>query len=421
MTEDQMRFSETLLRYADGELSSNELLVLECELAASAEKRQWFRQFHMQEQRLRGVLKKLEYAEANAMQAGMLPMMQKQRKLSVVWSAAAAVIISLVAVLWMRSMDAPAFEVDSLARVNDFQSVDLQGHDLAFQQGDVRVGYGQGSNVVIQGPAAFEVTENGLALEYGEVLAQVPEMSSFSVEVEGSTISSEAGAFGVRRDAQGTMEVFAFQGEVTLVGKLMLPKTLQAGEVLRYDAQGVAVAPMLESGLVKHESGLKLMYGLENVTGAQFGYSWSESTGARVVPEGVYASNAPIMMVLSDTESFDVKEQKEEVQKSVEGLKGLQSFMLEAPSITNEQIASEHKHTGSVTFETPIVGVIAGGRALSQSDVLVSFAQIPSVTSNRGSVGSRDIVTLSKDRKTLLYELQTSGRVDQMRVIVAKR
>lgn len=81
------------------------------------------------------------------------------------------------------------------------------------------------------------------------------------------------------------------------------------------------------------------------------------------------------------------------------------------------------KYDGSVTFSTPILGVIVISRTLSNSDAELgaSGTTYPTGDIGRGLelTSGQDFVTLSSDLKTLTVHFFTHGNVDEVRIVTA--
>ena len=78
--------------------------------------------------------------------------------------------------------------------------------------------------------------------------------------------------------------------------------------------------------------------------------------------------------------------------------------------------------TGSLTFDAPILGVIAAEGKLIKSDVLGANSTLyPGArrTLDRNAPTNLDRFWLSADMKTLRYEMQTSIACDSLRIITA--
>ena len=82
---------------------------------------------------------------------------------------------------------------------------------------------------------------------------------------------------------------------------------------------------------------------------------------------------------------------------------------------------------GTIHFDRPIVGVIAGNQRLHDSDAMFAGGETtyPRPTyQGRGFEGRdrfptlQDVVEISPDRKTLTVRLGTSTNIDQLRVLV---
>ena len=83
--------------------------------------------------------------------------------------------------------------------------------------------------------------------------------------------------------------------------------------------------------------------------------------------------------------------------------------------------------TGQITFDKPVIGLIAGTARLTNTDMLLGHPDGQYKTTRRGieptrkeeNLGiKRDAVILSEDRRTLSLDLSAGSAVDQIRVIV---
>ncbi len=81
--------------------------------------------------------------------------------------------------------------------------------------------------------------------------------------------------------------------------------------------------------------------------------------------------------------------------------------------------------TGSITFNSDILGLEVSGTSLNNTDALLGLAgtTYPSSDPNRGleltGVTNSDIITLSSDRRTLTWSFTTANSLDGVRVLTA--
>ena len=85
---------------------------------------------------------------------------------------------------------------------------------------------------------------------------------------------------------------------------------------------------------------------------------------------------------------------------------------------------------GQVTFDSPVIGLIASSSKLSATDELLGHPSGDYVKTRRGiepprtadtSEEQRDVVILSDDRRTLSVDLSAGTAIDQIRVIVKRQ
>ncbi len=142
--------------------------------------------------------------------------------------AVLALVMFLVFIEYLsqQNKDIPFYA--TLAETNNARWADS---DLAVQVGDafskkqflllegsVRFKFKYGAEVVLQGPARFDlVNGNRVYLHRGELVASVPERATgFTVEMLGATVVDLGTEFGASVDNEGNCEVGVFRGKVSL-------------------------------------------------------------------------------------------------------------------------------------------------------------------------------------------------------------
>jgi hypothetical protein len=434
MTEEEMHFKEVLMRYSSDELSVEEQAWLEAELDHSAQKRRWYREFFVFESQLTEAMRRQKLQFAVATKPVLIKAQSARKRRSSMWAAAALVLLSfVVGLMWPEGGEKyHRLEVQQEIRVNDYEAEELVGQEITFGKGDVRVHYENGANLVIQGPAAFEVTSDGVELEYGDIVAQSATEEGFRVEYQGSKIHSEKGAFAMSASSRGSVELFAFQGDLTIVGSLVLPEVLQSGEMLHSDGRDYGVSAIDSIALDQYREPLLLMYGVLELDGAELAYRREGEQEVTLTPEGLYVSDACADVALVEDSVFIGGMKSRTSMQSIRGIAGVRCFMVGAESKSGT-VGKEAVLVGSITFDQAIVGVIPGKKALSKTDELVHFPVegldegVSLVHKSRGinaiyrSKDGKlfDRLELSADRRTLHYELYSVEDVDQFRVLVA--
>ena len=107
----------------------------------------------------------------------------------------------------------------------------------------------------------------------------------------------------------------------------------------------------------------------------------------------------------------------------------VRSYLLQLDPLGKRERNSENKPrvTGQITFDKPVIGLIASTARLTNTDILLGHPDGQYKTRRRGieparkedNLGiKRDAVILSDDRRTLSLDLSAGSAVDQIRVIV---
>jgi len=177
---------------------------------------------------------------------------------TVVMSAAAMLCFALFIKLVPEPL--PSVEVATLVDQMNVQwadpGVDLESgcrlvtnnFPLGLKKGLLSIAYDQGVEVVVEGPAKFEVERSGIFLEYGRVYSRVSETGTgFTVNTSTSQFVDLGTEFGVRARVDGSSEVHVTKGKVQMFagaeGKTKTSRTITEKQAVRFNAI---------SGLVKN-------------------------------------------------------------------------------------------------------------------------------------------------------------------------
>ncbi len=112
------------------------------------------------------------------------------------------------------------------------------------KKGAVKIAFDYGAEVIIEGPAEFEMKDaEKMILHFGRLYAVVPkEAAGFTVDTPFSTVIDLGTEFGVKVDIDGVTDVHMFKGRVSLIpgakGKKSGKHELTAGQASRVDTSG---------------------------------------------------------------------------------------------------------------------------------------------------------------------------------------
>ncbi len=109
------------------------------------------------------------------------------------------------------------------------------------EKGIVSIFYDEGVEVLIEGPAKFEIERSGLFLEYGRLFSHVTESGlGFSVQTPTCQFLDLGTEFGVKSDIDGSSELHVIKGKIQLfAGNKSSPKIsqiLEKNTAVRFDA-----------------------------------------------------------------------------------------------------------------------------------------------------------------------------------------
>ena len=141
----------------------------------------------------------------------------------------AAALLFLVLFLKFSPGSAPRIEVATLSDQINAQWTDLgikpktgerlwtNDGLLDLKKGIVKIKYDSGVDVLIEGPAIFELERSGIYLEYGRLYSQVSESGhGFKVETPSSQFIDMGTEFGIQADLYKSSELHVIKGKVQL-------------------------------------------------------------------------------------------------------------------------------------------------------------------------------------------------------------
>lgn len=170
--------------------------------------------------------------------------------------ASAAAVVLLAAVLWMQNAPRDA-GVQAVAVLRASYEAVIDGREVLpgelpmragtyrLERGSVQLRFAKGANVVIEGPAMFDLVDaSTMHLNQGSVWAHCPEEArGFAVRMPGGRELVDFGTeFGARVDAVGGAQVKVMQGEVKIRDAVARTLDLTEGEAAHWEVTAPPLA-----------------------------------------------------------------------------------------------------------------------------------------------------------------------------------
>ncbi|MBN2842210.1 MAG: hypothetical protein JXM68_03920, partial [Sedimentisphaerales bacterium] len=142
---------------------------------------------------------------------------------------------------------------DQIDIVWDSQSRELNNNDRIYtgqppyilRNGILKIKYDQGVDILIEGPAEFEIDRAGVYLEYGRIFSSVSETGyGFTIYSQDTRFVDLGTEFGVEVDREGRSELHVVNGKVQFyagpAGKV-ISKTVRESMAISYNTQAASV------------------------------------------------------------------------------------------------------------------------------------------------------------------------------------
>ncbi|MDA7893686.1 FecR family protein [bacterium] len=318
----------------------------------------------------------------------------------------------------------------------------IDGGMMQLQVGIARLDFSNGATVTLQGPAKFEIlSADRTRLHQGILTVHVPGTAiGFHIETPAIDVVDLGTAFGLAVGFDGETDVCVFEGEVEVSAT---GETSNSEGRLLHAGNAVRSKPLtgkLETVLYKtnrFEDGWPVTSGVLQATGLMK----FVSPGPEFVP-GRFEDNEHIV-VFAEQQGVKLESEllvdlispglyqrihRHNNEKIATGTT-IRSYLLQLDPLGTRERNSENKPrvAGQITFDKPIIGLIAGTARLTKTDTLLGHPQGKYKTTRRGIEPTRkednlglkhDAVILSDDRRTLSLDLSAGSAVDQIRVIV---
>lgn len=302
-------------------------------------------------------------------------------------------------------------------------------------QGIAEIRFLGGATVTLQGPSTFAViSPQSTRLQSGILTAYVPPKAvGFQVQTDALQIVDLGTSFGVSVQDNSDTNVSVFSGsvEVSLPGQ-----TRQAAQTV---GQGESVHARLEQPSIEsvaivddrfHEP-LKVSTGIESIEGD------CRFVAGRVTEGMLPRDNSQVLIGLERRDFTLPEDLRVNLRPDIEN--GAKSNSRPIPAGTrvgcflgqfdppDDKVAGRNGHTASfrITFEQPIIGIIAGGFVLQKSDQFFADRAPELSARQRGSESpaprqprEQDELVVSEDRRTIDVTTRVLKNMDQVRIIV---
>lgn len=357
------------------------------------------------------------------------------------WAAAAAIALSAIGfILWsnLRSEEFAVVAQSVGARLPDGSAVttnrEVGRETIEIASGIIRLDFDHGASMTVEGPARFELQDAmNVFFEEGVATFQVPESAKgFTVDTADAEVVDLGTAFGVSRLPGGKTDVCVFEGEVEVDGKL-----IREGEAVT--ARRGSEVQQRDYETAQFEKTWPVSSGVLQTTGRMK----FVSPGPGFAP-GMFEDNQNITVFL-ERRSVQIETPLEvdlvdpgEYRKlrrnegpSIPAGKTVRSYLFQLDPVGQLEkfVANKPRVEGQITFDQPIVGLIANGRKLLASDPMTGhpegdYGNLPRGLEppkpDRDQVESegRDVLIFAADRRTLILKFAAGSAVDQIRVLV---
>ena len=336
----------------------------------------------------------------------------------------------------------------------------------ALREGVVQIKFPWGTEVTLEAPAEIEFTRDGARrLWHGQLVAKVsPEDTGFTIDTPTVRVIDLGTEFGISTEPDGGSEVHVFKGAVEARQHLAEPNaaarpiTLTTGEANGFATRDLP-ARQIAFNPRRFSRALRLSGHVEETVGAMrythptpdsVAEGHTESNDALVLFQEGDAFRLPEALPVTATEPGLYTSFVDRLAWLPAGLE-VNSYLVHFDPVGSRNDQSPVAVQGSVTFDRPILGLIARGDQLAASELALSLpgtryvppptyrkAYLPDCQTNirpayaiRGLSGlwntnyshaspaPNDWLRLSEDRRTLTVKCMAGGEADQVRILVA--
>ncbi|RYD27617.1 MAG: hypothetical protein EOP87_20915, partial [Verrucomicrobiaceae bacterium] len=310
------------------------------------------------------------------------------------------------------------------------------GETLEFSKGVSRLEFQNGAVVAVEAPASLLVrSPEEVLLHHGRLNAWCPETAhGFRVVTTSATLTDRGTSFGVSAEADGTADFVVLDGKVE-VEKDGETRTLLEGGAVRANSQkglrDLAFEPSPYQRTWPVASGIRTTRGevIPAPPGTPETLAGLESDKhILVIPERRdFTLTSRIRVDITAPGTYHGNNLLANLPFGDRPAVKMRSYLLRYNPVGSLPKPGFRRFEGSVTFDRPVLAIIAGGKKLHQSDKLLSNSPLPALNPidaglrglERGKNRDSDKVTLSQDRRTVTVIFYAGESIDEIRAITA--
>lgn len=307
----------------------------------------------------------------------------------------------------------------------------LSAQTIQLRSGFLRLAFDDGVEVTLQGPAEYQLLAVGKTkLTSGLLTATVPPgAEGFTVDTPSAEVVDLGTAFGIDLLEDGVSRISVFEGEV----EVALPDSIEKRLLREGDAVRVEGGKTFEAVDFDPESFKKIWpvsSGIERSTEAfRFVPPWPpqqrfvrSDADIFIAPEGHVATLLSSLRVNISSSGTYTREEDLTVSELAVGQR-VRSFTLFYHPEKAGPRHSPKEVTGSITFDSPVLGLIvlheelqlSARRFSREGPRNINESQQLELTGDDDS----DVITISEDRRTITLTLTSPARfAELMRVVV---
>ena len=306
---------------------------------------------------------------------------------------------------------------------------------LRLAAGVVRLDFAKDVRLTLEGPADLELIGPGeTRLHTGKLTANVPpEGIGFQVHTERAKVVDLGTTFGVSVGTNGATDVAVYEGLVAVTSLASREeKVIEEGSEVSVNEGSGALKPRQFN--TRTFRGAEVLFGVVNTGGKirfaspQPGLNPADVTDADnlvIFPER-FATKLRTDFAVSLTEPGDYGPY--EIVRREETLhpekRRVNTYLIQyrPPPAEGTAKSDSMRFVGEVSFDRPIIAIIADGDQLTASDEVLGKKRFVYSSGGGRSLKSRDRLSLSQDRRTLKLDWQVMQGIEhglvQIRVIV---
>jgi hypothetical protein len=306
---------------------------------------------------------------------------------------------------------------------------------LRLAVGVVRLDFAKDVRLTLEGPADLELIGPGeTRLHSGKLTANVPpEGIGFQVHTERARVVDLGTTFGVSVGTNGATDVAVYEGLVAVTSLASREEKVikEGSEVTINEGSGALTPRQFHTRAFR---GAEVLFGIVNTGGKirfaypQPGLNPADVTDADnlvIFPER-FATKLRTDFTVSLTEPGDYG--PDEIVGREETLhpqkRRVNTYLIQyrPPQAEGAAISNPIRFVGEVSFDRPIIAIIADGDQLTASDEVLGKKRFVYSSGGGRSVKNSDRLSLSQDRRTLKLDWQVGQDIEhglvQIRVIV---